>query len=639
MVRRLRFECQMESDESVVGAFFRSASRHVFPSVFPVLKQAGISRKSIRFIQILPREQILRLADVIRCDPNMLGRDLGVRQGNASPDERGRQLIAFGDLVIEGCHLDHKRRRISSSSLKSSLHHRVDWLNRLLPYCPSALDLLIDTCPNCSGTLGWTQPVGMEHCEHCEYDLRDAKTVVLDPTLVEDYRNFAELCSVNNDRRREMIKRLPPMLSAVAPGTLVRFALHTGKLVSGMVRVPETHLTQLPPAELTGVLASGMRVLVDWPNRLQDWISNEARAREEDKIQYAALKSDLIKMARRFKKEPDGGKLVEVIFPDLANDVLRSHGARLGTHAVLREHYSANETTKRLRTDSSTVTKLRELVKCTTLRCKDSVVRRYLFEADIIDQIAADLENCVYYWQFWKTFRIPSYGVEQLICLNLLQGITSPAILLLKKEVVLSREELDRLTKLIKRNGRNTPPPATATSLRVLANSIGGQLKPWGPIYELLISGKLPFWLKPGGVSTHHILLDPQDWFALDPLSFDYTLFPHFPFKTAMNNCDMSEVVNLQPRESRKVREADLQNTKRYKLAIRYQVDEVLGFAQNWVSVTELMRRSGKGDRSIKKELTRASVPSKAGLWERSTAEALIITDEISRRSHPPSAR
>ena len=117
----------------------------------------------------------------------------------------------------------------------------------------------------------------------------------------------------------------------------------------------------------------------------------------------------------------------------------------------------------------------------------------------------------------------------------------------------------------------------------------------------------------------------------LSTLSFERADFPDFPFKTEMNNCDMSEVLNLQPSETKKVRKANLLTARPFKLSLRYEVDQVLEVAQDWVSMTELMRRFGHGDRLIRKELTVAEVPSLAGLWERATAEACVITIQEKR--------
>ncbi len=210
-----------------------------------------------------------------------------------------------------------------------------------------------------------------------------------------------------------------------------------------------------------------------------------------------------------------------------------------------------------------------------------------------------------------------------------------PAVILLRKEAVIPRRELESLTQKIMARRQQTQVLQTAVSLRVLANGIGGKLKPWGPIYQSLTNGDLPFWLKAGGASTRHIFIDRQDWDDLGPISFDASKFATFPFKTEMNNCDMSEVLNLQPREARAIRSAGLLSTKTYKRSVRYQVDEVLELSRKWVSMTELMRRTGRSDRPIRQRLIAAKVHCMAGLWEREYAEAVSILGHIKRERQP----
>lgn len=88
-----------------------------------------------------------------------------------------------------------------------------------------------------------------------------------------------------------------------------------------------------------------------------------------------------------------------------------------------------------------------------------------------------------------------------------------------------------------------------------------------------------------------------------------------------MNSNDVAEITNLQPAEARELRGLNVLKARPYKLTLKHDVDEVLQLAGDWVSVTELMRRSAMGDRVIKKKLAAANIPSKATMWARRAAE------------------
>lgn len=203
--------------------------------------------------------------------------------------------------------------------------------------------------------------------------------------------------------------------------------------------------------------------------------------------------------------------------------------------------------------------------------------------------------------------------------------ITDQAIVALRNEAMIPRGELDQLTHAIKKRARKGPPPSSARSLRVLSHEIGGRMKPWGVIWKALINGDLPFWTKREGSSTQHILVQPEAWSNFRAMSFDKHAFPDFPFKTFMNNCDLSEILNLQPKETIAIRQDRLLEPKAYKLTLRYEVEDVLDLAVRYVSTTELMRRSGQTKKIVIQRLEDGSVASRSCLWERAAAETAVL--------------
>lgn len=98
-----------------------------------------------------------------------------------------------------------------------------------------------------------------------------------------------------------------------------------------------------------------------------------------------------------------------------------------------------------------------------------------------------------------------------------------------------------------------------------------------------------------------------------------------------MNNCDLSEVLNLQPSETIAIRQAELIKPRAYKLTLRYQIEDVLDLAARYVSATELVRRSEQVKKVVLRNLNEENVKARSCLWDRATAEAAIMSASILR--------
>ena len=133
------------------------------------------------------------------------------------------------------------------------------------------------------------------------------------------------------------------------------------------------------------------------------------------------------------------------------------------------------------------------------------------------------------------------------------------------------------------------------------------------------------------GRSTQHILVEPLSWEEFSKKSFDKNAFPDFPFNNFMNNCDLSEVLNLQPSETIAIRRAKLIEPRAYKLTLRYKVEDVLDLAVRYVSATELMRRSKQAKKVVLRKLSEENVKAQSCLSERATAEADSMPASILR--------
>lgn len=109
--------------------------------------------------------------------------------------ERGdlREGVIFNGIELERRFLEANVRRVSPSSLRLSEHHRALWLLRPVGFCPETMTLLLDRCPICRGSLGWTACRCIGRCDKCGADLTDASTAQVPEHFTHDAIAVADL--------------------------------------------------------------------------------------------------------------------------------------------------------------------------------------------------------------------------------------------------------------------------------------------------------------------------------------------------------------------------------------------------------------------------------------------------------------
>lgn len=191
--RRLRFDLDMMDDESIPGAIARGVHSHVLVRTRPVLEAAGVELKHAGYSQLATPDELERLAYVVRCSPSRMSANAGER---FVPREATRVSdVRFGRHLVPRAYLELNQRRISPLSLEERDHHRLAWMNLLLPYCPESLEQLTSACALCNAKLGWHYAKGIGFCEHCGREVARSAEPPLEDELADDYRLFARLSS------------------------------------------------------------------------------------------------------------------------------------------------------------------------------------------------------------------------------------------------------------------------------------------------------------------------------------------------------------------------------------------------------------------------------------------------------------
>ena len=537
-MRRLRFPLDMAPDESIPGAIASGVASHVLLRTKLVLDEADTSMKHAGWAQLADVDVLARIGHVIRCDEAALAQRRGMRSGDGSD-----RSVAFSDLRLPHVYLELDRRRIGPRALANGGHHRIDWLNKLLPYDPRTLERLVDSCMNCDTPLGWRNAYGIGMCETCKRPVVPSSEPDLHDALTEDYRLFARIFTIGPVEDGGRLRDLAPTLRGVAPETLLRLSIHLGGLSRPFpISTGSSQLVSaLAAPVLAEIVAGGASLLRDWPNRLHSWVDDRVGVLDAKGQEVTAFRNRLMRLVRPKQEKKEFVDLVTSALPDL--QMHRAH-----TFSSGRRYYLIHDTQRKLRFSFEQIGLLRTWpdLKARVMRVKDGTFVH--FDADQIDELSAQLRGAVTISSCRDRFGIPIYGLEQLISRGRLEWEDHPAILLAKSKSLVTRSSADVFEQLLRQGASRRACPDTATTLSRASKRIGGGPKPWDAIMEALVVGEIPFWIRGASVSPAHIAVVPDDIARFERHTEVVAFPPGFTPVEKLSQLDAGEMLNLMPR-------------------------------------------------------------------------------------------
>ncbi|USU08683.1 hypothetical protein NF700_16725 [Sphingomonadaceae bacterium OTU29MARTA1] len=523
-----------------------------------------------------------------------------------------QQQVAFGDLVVPRSYLHLSSRRTSPSSLVETDHHRSDWLNGLLPYCPWSAERLVDRCGRCGTLLGWTDTLGIGTCEACGRMVEPSSSPPLDPHLLDDYRLFAGLASFDADERACAVSRLPERLRRLQPGSVVRLAVRCGLDCGGITgpRSWQNRIVRLPPPDIARIVSRGTAMLRTWPDGIREWATGEANESLYDAERYADIRKRLRRIASGDTFFPCCSDLMEEAFPDLCERPDHSF-------AGVDRYYLGFEVSRILKLSFGRAMVLRDkgILPFTDLPL-GRTRRVGRFCADSVDSLANLISSSMPITACQPILELPVYAVEQLICLKLLEEACSPG---LETIFDLPRVHSASVEDLKDRLLRNASKRAGVDRLVLLTQEIGrigGRAKPWAEIYKAMLDGDLQYWTR-GGVGAPDLLVTAGSLDEFDGSGFHEEDFPAFRFVKEFHTHDVAELLNLPFLRVVELREiGEISSIPRAK-SRRTTRGEVHAFAAKYVSSAELARVGRTSAERVATILSEAGHSSHQGLWRR----------------------
>ncbi len=606
-IRRLRFDLDVQPDESVPGAIARGVATHHLVRTGHVLKEAAAGRR-LGLTQLGDPSQLTRLAQVIRCDADRLTAQAGRRLLEPG-DRRLQHFIDFDGLVLPRAHLELQRRRISPLSLLASPHHRQAWLMNVLPFCPVSLERLVDTCPNCDATLGWNATYGIDRCEACLKIIPPSAEQRLAEDLIVEYRLFADLISLRPATRTEAVAGMPPRLHRLAAGEIARLAMRCGLDCDDGVekRSWQTRAGRMAAERLAETAAYGIAILRSWPHGISSWaLDRVAHASDE-----VACRRDLRQRIRRIAWGDSGfgdqTDLLAEVFPELRPP---SKPGPLSMEVT----YTGREVDRMLPGFREYAGKIRDLGLVPNRPGKKAGdLTTYLYSAPEIDAAASQWRNSISISSIMDQLQLPLYAIEQFFEACLLNRCDDPLLAVMLRRPMAIASSFDAFLKRLIRSKSQQSRPTDSLPIGHESRRIGGTGKPWSDIYEALFAKHIAFW-PVDGISTEHLHV------ARGSLDAFIGATPRQVQIAApdMSTTDAAELLNIIPGDVRRLRVAGVLSQEMGTRALKSPRVDVEALAVEYVSAAEIARRSRTSAEHVNNQLRALGFTSFHGLWTRS---------------------
>lgn len=490
--KRLRFEYVPDPRESLVGALAAACRQHRLHDIPTALEGGGIQMPRTGLIQCTGPDTIERLARIMRTESENL-------HAIAFAPTDQRRLVALADLQAPRRFFDFERRRIAPQSLQAKPYHRSDWLNRLLPYCPESLELLVDVCPVC-GPLGWRHTRGIAACEKCGDPIPPSSEDPLPVASADDYRLFADLMSRNPDIGQNAVQQLPDAMQAFSRTALVNVALKAAVISSlefsgrGVDR-----LLSADAAIVADVVGRGAALLRGWPASIRSFTDARLGEIAGNVAAYDAMRRDIRWIAQRSVAEEQ--QLVAMAFPDI-------DGRKVKTFAKDVRYYTATETNTLLWTSSRQLEQLRKSAALRWEELPGGLRKRVRYDADDVDELRRILRNSVSPEAVGARFELPVYAIGQMIALELLEAHDHAGAVILQGQQ-LRTGSVDDFARHLHATAIRQTPPAGFVPLRSAMMRFPGE-KPWARVLKAMRDRHIPFYVEgTQGATTRNMHVNP----------------------------------------------------------------------------------------------------------------------------------
>lgn len=555
------------------------------------------------------------------------------------PSALGCTFVDFAGASVPLILLNVRQRKVAAAALEQRPFHHLLSEHRLLPFDADTGAMLIANCPECEMPLRWTKVRSFLLCP-CGADLRSAPPAFVPAAFLDGARMMANLLDPRPATHNAVVDALPTSLRPMNRGTIFEIGWQTA-IAIGFAERPSTNAANWADDDKLRSLDLAAKLLSDWPASTERAFaalpSTERRRQTITKL--AAL--------ARSTRVPDDVRVgIKAILPQRALSTRsasagRPHGVNLADdeRRRRREAYSAtgcgsvivgtvvdsslsmNQASHILgKSIDDTSRMLRTLDPVETFGAHKTRTR---YARDDVERLAELLQHREPIDAFSSGSGIPHHGIEQMICLKLLDQLDDPAILAGHKVRQLDGRSINALAERLAFGSLEVEPNGWLR-LTDAMKAVGGREKPWGPAYAMMLDEKsLPFYWRScgelGRIIAENIFVSPTARDRLREMDFCQADYPEFKFDDCLTVRDATRLLNIHDTKFSKIRLQHFATavTADGRLAKR----AVIAAARDWISPGELGARTGRTPHECFTELYRTDLPRTLLGWPRTDAE------------------
>jgi hypothetical protein len=244
----------LRSDESLLGFLGRSAERMMLPRVEDLIAASAETRVSLSdFHGAGSGEGAVAKA---------CGIELGELQRRRHVKRNAKAFgAAFDGQIIDTRLLNWRHPRVAPSTYRRLGYHRAAWDIQFLSFDTESGEALISGCPRCATPFSWRQ-TSFFTCTACGRPIDPLDGPLASEEERETAGTFADLLSLNADRRAEARLRLSPELQGLSTEAVYKFLFE----VSGLFEATKYTLKNRPSRiDWPTVLTRAYQIATEWP--------------------------------------------------------------------------------------------------------------------------------------------------------------------------------------------------------------------------------------------------------------------------------------------------------------------------------------------------------------------------------------